>query len=649
MTAATKNPLGQEGASDNSTPDFSSLASQFERDFSVEDRVREARNLGVSPEVFELYCVGYDRERGCLVIPERDSDLQVIGLNRRHPDGAKRACPQSRRGLIIPRSTEGLRYVSRISPAILTEGPTDALAAASAGFFAIGRSSATFADYLEPLLRDMPVAIAADNDDAGRRGAEKAAAAIHGSASMVKIVSPPEPYKDCRDWLRGVGAERFRQELLEKIAEAEEYQPPAAAQPSATPTISQGEEPQPVLICLASVERRPVDWLWPGKIAVGKLSMLVGDPGLGKSLVTMDLAARVSCGGALPDDPDQKFRSGGVVIVSAEVDLHDTIGPRLDAAGADSTRVNAITTIKLPNGRLDLFSLRYIAALEHAITQTADCRLVILDPISAFLGDIDSHKNSEVRALLAELAEVAMRKMVAIIVVSHLNKSAGPAIYRTTGSLAFPAASRAAFAVVKDPDDPTGQRRLLLPIKINNGPDQAGLEFVITADADGTPLIAWDPTPVAVDIQRVFGATFNPEGRESRSTLEAAMDWLHGLLANGPLRAKEAYDRAKDERIAERTLERAKRELGVKSFKGDGGLWMWALNQGRQASPSHELGDVGDVGDLGPGGPENAVFRPTPNVKIAKVAKVGDLATFGGRGAGDVVPGRDNGRVEVVV
>ncbi len=116
------------------------------------------------------------------------------------------------------------------------------------------------------------------------------------------------------------------------------------------------------------------------------------------------------------------------------------------------------------------------------------------------MGDTDSHKNAEVRALLARLAELATRCNVALLAVTHLNKASTlPALYRAMGSLAFVAAARAVWAVVKDKDDPLGRRRLFLPLKNNLGDDQSGLAYTLTAQfSDETPIVAWESEPVTI-------------------------------------------------------------------------------------------------------------------------------------------------------
>ena len=333
----------------------------------------------------------------------------------------------------------------------------------------------------------------------------------------------------------------------------------------------------PVLVKLADVKPEPVRWLWPGRIAIGKLTLLSGDPGLGKSLLTIDVAARASTGAPWPDARSERNQDGGVVLLNAEDDLADTIRPRLDAAGADVSRVVALmavcgddqdSTYKRP---IDLS--RDLDAVERAIEEVADCRLVVVDPISAYLGKTNSYKDAEVRGLLAPLAELAARRGVAVLAVNHLRKSGGPAVYRSMGSLAFAAAARAVWAVAKDKQDPS--RRLLLPVKNNLGADTLGLAFAVVSEPeDGPPVIAWEPDPVNISADDALAE----ERAEEGSALGEAVDWLRDTLGDGPMEGKNVKGRARTDGIAQRTLDRAKAKLGVIAGPdGFGGPWVWRL------------------------------------------------------------------------
>ncbi len=349
----------------------------------------------------------------------------------------------------------------------------------------------------------------------------------------------------------------------------------------------------PVMTCLADVEPRDVDWLWPKRIAIGKITMLAGDPGLGKRFCSLDIAARVSAGLPWPDLPDSLQQPGGVIILSAEDALDDTIRPRLDAAGADPSRIYAIEAVREfdPNTgkpRQRGFNLAEdMENLGQALQQMKDCRLIVIDPISAYIGDSNSHNNAEVRALLTPLTGLAEKYRVAVLAISHLNKGAGEAMYRIMGSLAFIAAARAGYAVFKDRDDETGQRRLVLPIKNNLGDDETGLAYSITETVgNAQPHIEWEPNVVNIPVEDAINIDKprdknppSPEQKAQNATqLEEAVDWLKSYLADGEKPAQEVLEAARKDGLAKRTVERAKLPAGVFSRREDaqkGGRWLW--------------------------------------------------------------------------
>jgi RecA-family ATPase len=207
---------------------------------------------------------------------------------------------------------------------------------------------------------------------------------------------------------------------------------------------------EPLLQCstirLSDVTPEQVEWLWRERFAIGKLSLLVGDPGQGKSFLTLDIAARVSRGAAWPDNPWEPQQPGDVILLGAEDDLGDTTRPRLDALAADVSRIIAIKGAKLEGDDHDrMINLATDLASIRKVVQSANQpRAIIIDPVSAYLGSTDSHKNAEVRSVLAPLSDLAAELRVAVIAVSHLRKGEGAALYRTMGSLAFIAAARSA-------------------------------------------------------------------------------------------------------------------------------------------------------------------------------------------------------------
>lgn len=333
---------------------------------------------------------------------------------------------------------------------------------------------------------------------------------------------------------------------------------------------------------LADVQPEQLDWLWPGRIPIGKLTLLYGDPGLGKSFLTMDIAARVSTGCGWPDLPSERFEPGGVILLTAEDGLADTVRPRLDAAGADVSRIEAIESVGIAGGGergVNLADDLYL--IEGCIEARGDVRLFIIDPVSAYCGKADSHTNAEVRGMLAPIAKLAERHGVAIVAVSHLNKSAGGrAMYRAMGSLAFIAAARAGWLVVEDENDPA--RRLLLPTKMNLASRPTGLAFSLrgTGMIGGVPNIAWEADPVEVladdALAAIGGQGGDDDGR--KGALGEAADFLRHELANGARPSGDVKKAARAAGIAPRTLDRARTELSIVAAPdGFGGPWTWAL------------------------------------------------------------------------
>ena len=181
----------------------------------------------------------------------------------------------------------------------------------------------------------------------------------------------------------------------------------------------------------SEITPEPIEWLWPGRIAIGKQTMIFGEPGLGKSQLTAFLAAATTTAGQWPYNEGQA-PLGSVIILSAEDDAADTIRPRLDAAGADATRVLIVSAVRSDDGKgRRTFNLQAdLDLLEQEITKAGDVQLVIIDPISSYMGKTDSHKNSDVRGVLEPVGEMAARLRVAVVTVTH--RARARAIARST-------------------------------------------------------------------------------------------------------------------------------------------------------------------------------------------------------------------------
>ena len=182
-------------------------------------------------------------------------------------------------------------------------------------------------------------------------------------------------------------------------------------------------------VLMSDVEAERVQWVWRNWVALGKLTLVDGDPGVNKTTLALDVAGRVSNGSLMPDSAPGV--DGGVVIVTGEDGLADTIRPRLEAAGADLTRIRAIQTAGESDDERPLSLPEDLPVIEQAIVNVG-AKLVIIDPLMAFLsGRVDSHRDQDVRRALVQLASLANRCAVAVIVIRHLNKTQGArAIYR---------------------------------------------------------------------------------------------------------------------------------------------------------------------------------------------------------------------------
>ena len=328
-----------------------------------------------------------------------------------------------------------------------------------------------------------------------------------------------------------------------------------------------------------------IEHLWPGVLYIGKPTLVCGDPGLFKSGLTIDIAARVTKGEDWPLGEKNTVQPADVLICSAEDDPSDTIIPRLIAAGADLSKISFIEGIQTHDeeGKPQISAVmldKHLAEIEHVVqVRCGSVKLLIVDPIAAFLGKTDSHKNSDVRGVLAGLASLAAKYRFAVLVVSHLNKGSNAnAIYRISGSLAFVAAARAVFAIVRDPED--AERRLMLAVKNNLSIDTLGFAFRIKVADNDAPYLAWDDEAVTEETaDGILGesATDSRTGAINKR-IEVVADWLKVYLAPEAKPAATVWRAAKEAGHSTRDVHRAKKHLGIITApKGHQGAWHWGL------------------------------------------------------------------------
>ena len=324
---------------------------------------------------------------------------------------------------------------------------------------------------IDEYLTGRHLVILADNDDRGFAHAEnKAERANTAGAISIRIVHFPElpPKADVSDFIAAGGT---AEQLIDRASAAALWNPGnklahwnLSSEPAPTDRSNEADKCNLVMRCMADVQPEKIEWLWPRRIALGKQTLIGGEPGLGKSQITAALAAAVTTGGTWPCD-EGRAPPGSVLILSAEDDAGDTIRPRLDAAGADVSAVYLISAVRQGGGKgRRTFNLQAdLALLEAAIGQIGNVRLVIIDPVSSYLGKLDSHKNADVRGALEPLGDMASRLRVAVVSITHFSKGAGQsAVNSFIGSIAFVAAARAAFIVTRDPDSDNPARRLFI-------------------------------------------------------------------------------------------------------------------------------------------------------------------------------------------
>ena len=330
------------------------------------------------------------------------------------------------------------------------------------------------------------------------------------------------------------------------------------------------------IVKASEVKIKPVKWLWPGVLAQGKLVIIAGEPGLGKSQISLFVCATVSNGGEWPVSGEVSEK-GSSLILSAEDGVEDTIVPRLTAAGADLSKIEILQAVKLGKGKERSFDLtKDVDRLRDATRDKDDVRLIVVDPISAYLGGTDSHKNADVRAALTPIIEFAEEIGACLLCVSHLNKTKQvSALSRITGSIAFAASARSLYLVARDPEDPN--LRLMLSLKNNLAKETHGFRYQIEEKSLSevtASYVSWKNDIVELSPEEVMN-----NQNASYGNNEAATKFLLEALEDGSeIPAKEINSEGLELGFSTKVLWKAKEKIGVKSRKmGVKEGWCWYL------------------------------------------------------------------------
>ena len=470
-------------------------------------------------------------------------------------------------------------------PIVVCEGEKATEAARQCGLLATcsagGANAAAKTDWSS--LAGRKVIVLPDNDNPGQKYAETVARlALEAGAAEVKILRladfcPGMPeggdiadVLDSPDWCGcGLREEANPEDLGRWILDQAERLPSWRPEPA--------PEAGPVIVRLSEVEPQEIQWLWAGRIPLGRISLLVGMPGSGKSLLTLDMAARITRGWNWPDKAP--CTKGNALFVVGEDGLADTVRGRAEAAGADVNRIFVLTGIQ----RVDKdqpfqvpVCLAHIEEITKAVMQTQP-RLVVFDPIGHFIpADIDTNTENHVRLVLGRIAELAEQYRTAVLLVAHRRKARAEfADDVVLGSRAFVGLARAVWHVCRDAEDQN--RRLLVPGKNNLAPPMEGLAFWIKGGLDTHPCLEWEADPVPMTASQALAREYEAVRGGS---VEEAKKALILALSNGPRPAKELMAALRDQGLAERTVYRAKAALGIKSKKqGYQQEYVWYLDE----------------------------------------------------------------------
>jgi hypothetical protein len=422
-----------------------------------------------------------------------------------------------------------------------------------------GATSADSTDW--GLLRGRTVRIWPDNDDPGKSYAKEVTGKLMGMGCIVSCIDVEKfglgPKEDCVDWLEAhPNASSADIEALPNLTSQQEED--AAIQSKFKLAVQ--------ITCATDIKPKPIDWLWEGWLARGKLEVFAGMAGTGKTTIAISLAATISNGGSFPDN--SRSPVGNVLIWSGEDSPEDTLVPRLIAAGADLSRVHFIGDVKDGDQIRSFDPAKDIAALNHAAEGIDNISMLIVDPIvNAVAGD--SHKNGEVRRALQPLVDFGEKMSCAVLGISHFSKGTGgkEPLERVTGSLAFGALARIVLATAKITEGETS-KRIFCRAKSNIGLDDGGFEYTLEQkEIEGCPglsssYVVWGE-PVKGSARELLAEpeVENADGSNDHSVAS----WLQNLLKDegGSLDRRDVMKAAYAMGYKERTVHRAREKIGV--------------------------------------------------------------------------------------
>ena len=342
-----------------------------------------------------------------------------------------------------------------------------------------------------------------------------------------------------------------------------------------------------------TIKPKKIHWLWDEHIPLGKITLYAGNPDNGKSLAAMDLAARVTRASAFPNGAKNTLIESDVLMLLGEDDIDDTAVPRLMAAHADLSKIHFLESVRRPNSGDSEVRLDWdLPAIESKLESHPNIKLIIIDPISNYLGDVSMVAEQEARSILIPLKRIAARLGIAVVIVMHLNKKSElEAISRVGGAMAFIGVARCSWMFTRDAATDDGEiKDSFSMVRIKNNLTRAtGSGIAYRVDATKIPIEGetepvWAPFVVWGDVvNQTADEVMAKRGRKSHTEggvapkLQDAIRWLEGALQGGAVASKKLIRDAKEERnISSDTLRRAQQEMRVVAFQR-AGTWLWEM------------------------------------------------------------------------
>lgn len=312
-------------------------------------------------------------------------------------------------------------------------------------------------------------------------------------------------------------------------------------------------EPDFKMIRMSEIQEQMVSWLWYPYIPSGKITIMQGDPGEGKTFLILGIAAYLSQG--IPFFERESQPPANVIYQTAEDGLADTIKPRLISLGADCRKILVIDESENPLSFCD-------QRIKRAIIKTS-AKLLILDPLQAYLGaNVDMHRANELRPIFSRLGNVAEETGCAIVIIGHMNKGGTKSTYKGLGSIDITAAARSVLVVGRSPEDENV--RIMAHTKSNLAPSGSSIAFTFD---DGLKILGESN----VTVNELLGFV-----KAKRNVKEEAKEFLQNFLSGEPMEAQKIFTKSEELRISQRTLKTVKKELGILSEKV-GDVWFWKM------------------------------------------------------------------------